>query len=232
MLREIANDIWSVDGSDVVFAGAAMHTRMTVVRLDSGRLWVHSPIELTAAVRDVVNDLGGDVSALIAPNKFHHLFIGQWMEEFPHAHVYAESELKHKIPSLAIAEEITNASPELYGAEIDQVVFGGNRMFSEAVFFHKASRTLILTDLMINLRTENVKLLPRLFLKFEGVVFPNGGIPRLYRWFTRDKSQAREALAVITKWSPERLVFCHGEPFEDAAHDVIAREFSWLLQER
>ena len=190
---------------------------------------MHSPIDLTAVVKGVVTDLGGEVSALIAPNKFHHLFIEQWIEEFPHARVFAESQVKRKVPSLAIAEEITNVPPELYSAEIDQVVFGGNRMFTEAVFFHKDSRTLILTDLMINLRTEKVKFLPKLFLKFEGITFPNGGIPRLYRWFTTDRSQAKQALAVIQKWSPERLIFCHGEPFEDSAQIVINREFGWLL---
>ncbi|XOV83202.1 MAG: hypothetical protein ACFHXK_20410 [bacterium] len=41
---------------------------------------------------------------------------------------------------------------------------------------------------MINLKTEGIKLLPRLFLKFEGIVDPNGSIPHLYPWFLSDKT--------------------------------------------
>ena len=151
MLQEIAKNIWTVDGPDVVFAGASMHTRMTIVRLGDGGLWIHSPIDFSSSVQVLIDELGGAVTALIAPNKLHHLFIGLWMDAFPQASVFAEAELKRKVPLLEAAEEITNVAPELYSANIDQAVFSGNRMFQEAVFFHRQSRTLILTDLMINL---------------------------------------------------------------------------------
>ena len=205
-----------------------MHTRMTVVRLHDGRLWVHSPIELNDETRVFLDELGAEIAALIAPNKFHYMFIDQWQEAFPDAQVFAEEELARKVPSLASAEILTNSAPNLYAHDVDQVIFGGNRMFQEAVFFHKASRSLIFTDLMINLRTDGIKLFPRLFLEFEGVTYPDGGIPRLYRWFSNDKNAARNALNVIKSWKPIRILFCHGEPFELAAEDLIEREFQYL----
>ena len=81
---------------------------------------------------------------------------------------------------------------------------------------------------MINLRPEGIKFLPRLFLKFEGALFPNGGIARLYRLFTTDKAKARVALAQIRQWSPRQITFCHGEPFADSAKQVIDKQFRWL----
>lgn len=228
MAKQISDDIWTMDGPDIVFAGASMHTRMTVVRLDDGGLWVHSPIELSDEVRAFIENIGGDVAALIAPNKFHYMFIGPWRETYPTAKVFAEEELAKKVPALADAEVLTSSPPALYARNIDQVVFGGNRTFQEVVFFHKASRSLIFTDLMINLKTDGIKLIPRLFLEFEGVTYPNGGIPRLYRWFSNDKDKARAALSVIRDWDPIRVLFCHGEPFDLTARELLDREFRFL----
>ena len=205
-----------------------MHTRMTLIRLQDGRLWVHSPIELSDDVKEFVNCLGGDVAALIAPNKFHYMFIDSWRELFPDARVFAEENLVRKISTLAKAEVLSNDAPSLYSRDVDQVIFEGNRMFQEVVFFHKSSLSLIFTDLMINLNPQGIKLLPRLFLKFEGVTYPNGGVPRLYRWFTNDRSKAREALNVIKGWRPKRILFCHGEPFTLSADELLARQFKYL----
>jgi uncharacterized protein DUF4336 len=228
MVTKINDGIWTVDGPNVVFAGASMHTRMTVVRLQGGGLWVHSPIELNEYTQAFLKDIGGEVVVLIAPNKFHYLFIEPWREAFPDAKVFAEEHLLRKAPSLAYAEVLTNSAPSLYSQDVDQVIFAGSRMFQEVVFFHKASRSLIFTDLMINLKTDEIKPLPRLFLEFEGVTYPNGGIPRLYRWFSNDKNKSREALKVIRNWEPQRVLFCHGEPFDLTAEEVINREFEYL----
>lgn len=230
MLNELGTNIWTLDGPEVIFAGAAMHTRMTVVRLDNGDLWIHSPIELSEPVLSSVKELGGSVSALIAPNKFHHMFMSAWQEAYPAAQVYAEPQVHKKIPALSCAEEITNSTPEQYSDEIDQVLFSGNRLFQEAVFFHKASHTLILTDLMLNLKAERVKFWPRQFLKFEGAIYPNGGVTRLYRWLTLDRAKAKQALSQIQAWEPKQITFCHGVTFLDNATNIIEKEFRWLLR--
>ncbi len=207
-----------------------MHTRMTVVRLSNGGLWIHSPIKLSEPVLAAVRELGGAVSALVAPNKFHYLFLPAWQEAYPDAQVYAEPAVRKKVTALSTAEEITNTTPEHYSQDIDQVLFSGNRLFQEAVFFHKSSRTLILTDLMLNLKTERVKFWPRQFLKFEGAVYPNGGVTRLYRWLTLDRAKAKQALSQIQAWEPQQITFCHGVTFPDNATNIINKEFRWLLR--
>ncbi len=227
MIRAIDNNIWTVDGPDVVFAGAAMHTRMTVVRLSTDQLWVHSPIVLDDSVKTLIEELGGEVVALIAPNKFHHLYIESWRSAYPSATVFAEEHVARKVPSLANDTILSNTTPDLYSDDIDQVVLSGNRLFQEVVFFHHESGALIFTDLMINLKTDNIKLLPRLFLEFEGVTYPDGGIPRLYKWLS-NKEQARAAYTKISSWQPRHVLFCHGETFALTADELLAREFSYL----
>ena len=143
MIRNVAKDIWTIEGPVVTFAGASTNTRMTVIRLNSGALWIHSPVAWTPEIESFVDDQ--PICALIAPNKFHHLWIGEWSERFPSAEVFAEEDVKKKVASLAAATELTNTPPSLYGEEIDQVLVAGNRLFQEVAFFHKASGTAIFT---------------------------------------------------------------------------------------
>jgi hypothetical protein len=55
-------EIWTVDGPEVSFAGFAYPTRMTVVRLQGGALWVWSPIALTADITAALEALGPTVT--------------------------------------------------------------------------------------------------------------------------------------------------------------------------
>ncbi len=224
----LGDRIWMVGGPELVFAGAPMNTRMTVVRLESGALWIHSPIALTDVVTEFIESLGGDVCAIVAPNKFHHLWVADWRERFPEARVFAEADLKRKVAALEDSEDISDEAPALYRADVEQLIFSGNRLFQEAVFFHKPSRTLIFTDLMINLSADRAPLLARWFLAFEGVIYPHGGVPRLYRWLTSDKARARACVEQLLAWSPQNLVFSHGELFTDDPEAVLRREFGYL----
>ena len=142
---------------------------------------------------------------------------------------FAEQDLTRKIPSLANDEVLTNSTPETYAADIDQVIFAGNRMFQEAVFFHKSSSTAIFTDLMANLKTDGLKLLPRLFLEFEGVTYPNGGVPRLYRWFSNDKDKStRSVYRYCSAGMLNALCFVMASRSILQQNELLAREFKFL----
>lgn len=227
-ITELASNIWVVEESEVTFLGATMGTRMTVVRLDNNTLWLHSPVQRSQAVADFVTSLGGTVAVMVAPNKYHHLFMQEWRDVYPDAAVYADSEARKKVPHLRDTYVLEDQPPSTYAHDIDQVIFAGNRAFQEAVFFHKASGTVIFTDLFINVEADHQPLLPKLFLQFEGVCAPDGGIPRLQRWFTFNKSFARAAAQKILAWEPSTLMFAHGPAFAQPAMQVLRREFAYL----
>ncbi len=91
-LIPFGDNIWIVAGKTVPFFGLPYSTRMTVVRLDDGTLWLHSPIELSRELLEEVKALG-EVSYLLAPNSLHHLFVKDWQQAFPNALSYATEEL-------------------------------------------------------------------------------------------------------------------------------------------
>ena len=76
-LENIGTEIWLADGDIVDFYGFPYSTRMVVVRLASGMLWVWSPIALSENLRKQVDALGR-VAHLVSPNKIHHLYLADW----------------------------------------------------------------------------------------------------------------------------------------------------------
>ncbi len=53
-LHQLADDVWAATGR-VRFVGLWVPTRMLVIRLPNGALWVHSPIALDP---EIVRDVG------------------------------------------------------------------------------------------------------------------------------------------------------------------------------
>ena len=123
-----------MDGISVSFVGAETNTRMTVAKLSDGSLWIHSPIAWNSDVAAFIQHLGGRVSAIIAPNKYHCFWIEQWQERFPQARTFAEPALRKRVKGLANTTALATQPPALYGNEIDQTLCLGNPFFYDLPF--------------------------------------------------------------------------------------------------
>ena len=121
MLAATGKELW-VETRRLRFAGVETGTRMTIARLADGGLFVHSPVALDARTREAVDALG-PVRAIVAPSRFHHLYVGQWARAYPDAPIYACPGLERKRPELpwrgVLGDE---AAPEWRG-ELEQVFF-------------------------------------------------------------------------------------------------------------
>ena len=92
-LKPFAKDIWIVDG-DIIHMSFPLgikvpfSTRMTIVRLQDGSLWCHSPIAPQPDLLREINTLG-KVSHLVSPNKIHYAYIADWKKKYPQAIAWA-----------------------------------------------------------------------------------------------------------------------------------------------
>jgi len=237
-LKPIAVNIWIVDG-DVIKMNfgpikAPFTTRMTIVKLKSGKLWIHSPIDATPALFEDVDKLG-QVEYLISPNKLHYAYIEKWQKQYPAALTFAspsvEKRAKKQGYSIKFHEDLQNSAPDDWANEIDQLIFVGSTVVQEVVFFHKASKTLILTDLIENFEPEKVDSgFWRFVMKCGCITAPNGSTPVDFRSTFTNRKVARKCLEKILAWEPEKIIIAHGKWFESDGVNELERAFKWLLK--
>lgn len=103
-LEQVGEDIWVANGPEVPFLGLMVGTRMTVVRLGE-KLWIHSPVAITSGMASELEDLGR-IRYVVAPNKYHHIFLSEWQANYPAAELYASPGLKSKRQDISFNGEL------------------------------------------------------------------------------------------------------------------------------
>ena len=235
-LKPVGEAIWIADGPLVRFHYLGMHlpftTRMTLVRLRDGALWVHSPIALTPRLRLEVEALG-PVRYLIAPNTFHYAFLIAWLTAYPDALSYGAPGVSKRARDNGVAlyldRTLGAAADPAWAEEIEQLLVMGSVM-NEAVFLHRPSRTLILTDLIGNFEPSRVRNpVYRLLIRLSGAMDPDGKAPRDMRLtFRRRRNELRVALQTMISWAPQRVLFAHGRWYDRNGTMELERAFRCL----
>jgi len=232
--KPLASNIGIVDGPFEYLTALGIRmplpftTRMTVIRLMSGDLFLHSPIAFDTQLAAAIQRLG-TVRHLVSPNQFHYAHIGEWQKAFPHANAWASPRVRERARARQIKVHFTHdlgeRPPSEWSEEVDQTLVPGG-VFKEFVFFHTSSRTLILTDTIMNLELDKITQPWRAFTKLTGMYHPRGQVffgmrlPLLLQ-----KRRARAAIQKIKAWQPERIVLSHGRCFETDADAVLRHLF-------
>ncbi|WP_047462383.1 DUF4336 domain-containing protein [Vibrio fluvialis] len=227
-MHAIGENIWIVDGEAVPFFTLPYTTRMTVIRQANYKLWIHSPIRLTPELQQEIDALG-EVEYLIAPNHLHHLFVHDWQQAYPNARTYGTQQVIDKRPDLRFDGVLNAEFVSPWHEEIAYLLFTGSKVMQEAVFFHRASATLIVTDLIENFSPKAFGGWKMSLAKAAGVVAPHGKMPLDWRLsFTFHKREAKQHLDTILTWQPHQIVMAHGERITENGTAFLRRSFSWL----
>ena len=227
MLEPFGPSLYVADGPTVSFFGFPYPTRMAVARLSDGSAWVWSPIALTPELADEVQSLG-PVRHIVSPNKLHHLFLQEWADRWPDARLYAPPGLARRKAGLRIHAELDDQPDPSWEADIDQVIFRGSIAMSEVAFFHRASRTAIIGDLIQRFTDEHLSGWKGMVMRFGGLAGKSGSTPRDWRASFLRHAPARAALRKLLDWNPERLVIAHGSCAQTGAADIIAAALRWI----
>jgi hypothetical protein len=226
-LQSIGDEIWIADGPTVSFYGFPYPTRMALVRLADGGVWVWSPVGLDPELREEVAALG-PVRHLVSPNKIHHLFLGEWRAAWPDARLYASPGLARRRRDLDFTAELGERPDPAWDGQIDQVVVAGSLAMDEVLFFHRRSSTCLVCDLIQRHDPATARGWKGWAMRLDGLVGPGGSTPREWRASFIKRSRAREAVRRALEWQPERLVIAHGEWAPTGATEVLKKSLAWL----
>ncbi len=231
--KPMADGVWIVDS---VMRGAlerVVPLRMTVIRLPGGDLLLHSPTRFSVALRQELERLGR-ICHLVAPNVAHWMFLKQWQDAVPDTTTWAAPGLRRRAQvrrgGLRLDHDLSGQAPPEWGGAVTTVAVPGGFGFTEIALFHEPSRTLVLTDLVLNLEAHKLPALLRPLVRGFGSVAPDGTpqplVRAIIRWGRPETTQAARRLLAL---APERVVFAHGRPFERDATAALRRSLRWLL---
>lgn len=227
--KPFGTDMWLVDSE----IGPGVPVRMTVIRLPSGDLLLHSPTRHSAGLQRALAALG-PIRYLIAPNSVHWMFCKDWQNAIPDAVTYAAPGLQRRgqvrRAGLRIDHDLSDHAPAAWNGAIDQAVVPGGAGFREVAMFHRPSATLLMTDLVQNFDPAKLPWALRPLAWLLGNTMPTSRAPgHLRAVMLLRRGDAAVAARKILDWAPERIVVTHGQPIE---HDATARlraSFGWLV---
>jgi hypothetical protein len=236
-LKPVTDDVWIVDGPLIEFGPPLLRmpfpTRMSIIRIGR-QLFIHSPTPLTAGLKAEIAAVG-EPAWIIGPNRIHYWWIPEWCEAYPDAVPYLApriidqagdrlDQVSHR------CHQLDDRSGYPWDAAIDTLPVHGSYM-SEIVFFHRPSRTLVLTDMIENFEPKKLGLLSRVLTWLGGAQHPDGKMPRDMRLTYRARAaDLRVAVDTMIGWDPARIILAHGRWYERGGADELRRAFRWLLK--
>ena len=232
-LKRVADDVWIVDSGPLHALGLAVPLRMSVVRLQSGGMWLHSPTPYNTGLQREITQLA-PIGHLVAPNIAHWMYMKDWKAACPDAITWAAPGLRERAQvrksGLVLDRDLTDTVPPEWADEFDQVVVPGGFGVHEVAFFHRPSRTLFLTDLIQNFEARKVQPLARPLVRMTGAMAPDGKAPMHFRFaINARRDLAAAAARKMIGWAPERVIFTHGRWFESDGTAQLRHSLRWLV---
>jgi hypothetical protein len=224
-LEPLADGLW-VAARPLRLAVGDVGTRMSVVRLAGGELWLHSPVALDAATRAALDHIG-KVRWVVGPSKVHHFYLGEYAAAYPGAELCAAPGLAEKRRDLRFHHVLDGSWPAPWSAELPHLLFEGAPLMNEVVFFHRASRTLLLTDLAFHVEP-GARGRARLFYWLVDAAPGRLGPHRVIRAGIRDRAAARRSLEKILSWDFDRVIVTHGSVVESGGRERLRESFAFL----
>ncbi len=231
-LKPFAKNIWIVDGEAISFYGLPFTTRMTIIRLKNKDLIIHSPIKPTESLIKEINKLG-KVAHIISPNKIHYWYIAEFQKYYPKAVTWASPGVRQRAKQyrkeIIFDQNLEIDSPLAWQEEIDQTIILGSRFLEEVIFFHKETKTMIVTDIIENFEAKKISLFFRILTWLAGALSPKGGTTIDQQLlFLGNKEKLKYSIDKIFAWQQEKVIISHGKYLTENVPQELKRIFKWV----
>jgi hypothetical protein len=216
-LQLLAPDLW-VRHYPLKVLGTDHGRTVTLIRLASGRTILHSMAPFTPEDIAEIRTLG-EPGWLVEAMLLHDTYAKEGRALFPDLPFLAPegfSEVE-KFPTLPLG----TVPPEWQG-EVDVIEVRGAPRLREMVMVHRASRTLIVADLIFNFRSDEQGW-NRFFHRWIAGFRRYPGMSRVFRAFISDRPAFEASLQEILTADFDRIIVGHGEVIETNGKALLRR---------
>jgi hypothetical protein len=161
------------------------------------------------------------------------MFVPEWQRAYPEATTWAAPGLRARRQvrrsGVRLDHDLSEMTPPGWDG-IRLTIVPGGFGFREVAFFHQPSRTLVMTDLVLNLQPTQVPRMIRPLARLSGLVGSQGKPPVYLRGAIRlQRRAARQAVTRLLAMRPDRVVFAHGSWFRYDGTEALRHALRWLL---
>lgn len=218
-LEQLADGVWWVKGG----LGFPLHRNMTVLKLPSGELLLHSVVALDEAGMKSLDALGKPAYAIV-PHPQHQMDIAFYKDRYPDLKVLAPAVHKDKI-RVPVAGTVEDVLPGL-GFKLYPVPETRTPEYAFSWTLPGGGTALVINDALGGPNTaDESKLMGRLVMRHTGVPGNTFGIARLYRTvMSKDVSALKRFAGELAAIPDLRLItVSHGDPVtRNAAQALLA----------
>ncbi|MET4129459.1 hypothetical protein [Roseovarius sp. MBR-6] len=211
----LAEGLWTIEGATVRWRlKVPMPLRTVVARIGGGALWVHAPGPLTPDLRAWLADQGR-VAHLVLPRAPALPWLDDWRAAFPEARLWqgeglSDAPWRRDIRALTLR----------HGANY------------EHVFCHLASRSAILSRLIIAVDTAPLPPWARPLLWLAGIDDSDGKPPPRLPAQLGGRKALGDMVEQVLDWGPERLILTHGRIYPRDAKGEMTRAMRRIMRDR
>ena len=207
-MQQLAENLWLLHYK-LPLLGEYLGRNVAIIRLNSGELVIHSTGPFTPEDVAAITALGQPAYLVDALAK-HDTFAKEGRAAFPGIPYYAPEGFTE---ASGIATEPLEYPPAAWQGELDVAVLAGQETKAEYAMLHRASRTLIVADLVFNIESDAPTLTKLVSPLLQTGAGPEGtGMPRPEKMAVKDPEAFKQSLDTILSWDFDRVIVGHGNP--------------------
>lgn len=203
-LTQIDKGLWCLESHFDTW-GCKGSLRMSLIESPDG-IVIYSPVALAVTHIERIRQMG-HVSAIIAPNLYHHMFLRPCIAAFPEARILVPEGLQAKIGDVPGAKVMTKGHDLTISREIDHHIFTGHKL-RETILLHRPTGTLITADLLYNFQRENFPA-EKFFFGLIGS-YGHPSVTFYHRFAVEDKASVMALMETVKGWRARRIMMSHG----------------------
>jgi hypothetical protein len=207
-MNSLAENLWVLH-YPFRLAGGDLGRTVTIIRLRSGELVIHSTGLFTPEDVAAISGLGKP-GWLMDVTLMHDTLSKRGREAFPGLPFLAPPGFSRVA---GFPTEPLIPAPAAWGNELEVLWLEGVPSMEEHAVFHRPSRTLIVADLLFNFGS-NVSAWTRFLVLCVVGSKHHPGMPRPFRMAVKDKAVFQRSVRALMQWDFDRIIVGHGEIVE------------------